>query len=73
MPKDDIVIAFGPQGKYTLNIPIKDVEATEKTGKSFITAGMALVLYARGETEEQQPKDLQKLFDWMLNPDEKAA
>lgn len=73
MAADDIVIAFGPQGSYTLNIPIKDVESTEITGKSFVEAGIALVLYARGEKEKEAPEDLQKLFDWMTETDEKAA
>ncbi len=69
---EDIVLAFGPGGQYSLRIPITDIEATDATGRSFIEAGLALVMYAR-EKNSAPPFELQKLFDWALNPPEKIA
>ena len=70
---EDVVFAFGPGGQYSLHIPIKDIESTEITGQTFIQAGMALVLYAREQLGATPPTEMQKLFDWMLNSDEKTA
>jgi hypothetical protein len=70
---EDIVLTFGPEGKHSLHIPIKDLEAVEKTGRSFVTAGMALLLFAQEQSGIDTPRDLQKLFDWMTPDSEKAA
>lgn len=63
--KEDIVIKFGPQGKFHLNIPVADIEAVEITARSFIEAGMTMWLYAQEKTSPDTPVDPQKLFDWM--------
>jgi hypothetical protein len=63
----DVVIQFGPAGKYFLYLPIKDIEATAITGQSFVEAGRALSLYA----QEKENKDTkQKVFDWDENWEE---
>lgn len=72
MCSDDIVLKFGPQGKFSLYIPLKDLDTTAETGRSLVTAGMAIMLRA-SQDAPQKINDPQKLFDWMRKESEKAA
>lgn len=58
---NDIVIVFGPQGRFKLNVPLSDVEALELTAQSFIEAGKAMLLYAK---QKAARTSAQKTFDW---------
>lgn len=71
--KDDIVLNFGPSGKYSLSIPIKDIEQSKIIGRSFIEAGIVLMTYANNVTQNNTPQTIQKTFTWMTDLDEKAA
>ena len=73
-PRNDVVLLFGPDAKYELHIPIKELNPNTlaATAFSFMEAGVALKLYAT-EQQDQPQKDEQKLFDWMAFSDKKSA
>jgi hypothetical protein len=69
---NDVVISFGPDGNYSLHVPVKDLNATAITAESFIRAGEALLIYAHERAKSINNPD-QKVFEWMKESAEVTA